>query len=49
MAETIRTDVAVIGAGGAGISAALEAVRVGADALVLDKSMVGVGGATVMA
>jgi succinate dehydrogenase/fumarate reductase flavoprotein subunit len=45
----IRTDVLVVGGGAAGIYAALEASRVGAQVCLLDKSMVGVGGATVMA
>jgi succinate dehydrogenase / fumarate reductase, flavoprotein subunit len=45
----ISTDVLVVGGGAAGIYAALEASRVGARVCLLDKSMVGVGGATVMA
>lgn len=45
----LRTDVLVVGGGAAGIYAALEAHRAGADVCLIDKSMVGMGGATVMA
>ncbi|WP_245615110.1 FAD-binding protein [Muricoccus aerilatus] len=45
----IETDVLVIGAGGAGLYAAIEAARSGARALVIDRSLIGRGGATVMA
>ena len=46
----IRTDVLVIGAGGAGMYAALSAARAGAKrVLLLDKNMLGRGGATIMA
>lgn len=45
----IHTGVLVVGGGAAGIYAALEANRLGADVCLVDKSMVGVGGATVMA
>ncbi|MBP0496130.1 FAD-binding protein [Roseomonas sp. SG15] len=45
----LRADVLVIGAGGAGLYAAIEAARRGADVLLLDRSLVGRGGATVMA
>ena len=48
MSEVV-TDVLVVGGGAAGVYAALEASRLGADVLLADKSMVGVGGATVMA
>ena len=43
------TDVLVIGAGGAGMYAAIAAARDGASVLLLDKSQVGRGGATIMA
>ncbi|MHB2023483.1 MAG: FAD-binding protein [Mycobacteriales bacterium] len=43
------TDVLVVGSGAAGMFAAIEATRRGADVLLVDKSMVGAGGATVMA
>ena len=45
----ISADVLVVGGGAAGIYAALEAQKAGARVCLLDKSMVGVGGATVMA
>ena len=46
----IETDVLVIGAGGAGMYAALAAAEAGASRIVLaDRNMVGRGGATVMA
>ena len=44
-----ETDVLVIGAGGAGMYAAIAAARDGAKTLLLDKNMVGRGGATIMA
>ena len=49
--ETIhlQTDVLVIGAGGAGMYAAIAAARTDARVLLLDKSLIGRGGATVMA
>ena len=43
------TDVLVIGAGGAGMYAALEAARQGAKVLLADRSLIGRGGATIMA
>ena len=43
------TDVLVIGAGGAGMDAAIEAARAGASVLLADRSLIGRGGATVMA
>ena len=43
------TDVLIVGAGGAGMYAAIVAARTGAAVLLLDKSLVGRGGATVMA
>ena len=45
----LSTDVLVIGAGGAGMYAALEAARRGARVLLADRSLIGRGGATVMA
>ena len=45
----IGTDVLVVGAGGAGMYAAIAAARAGARVLLADKSMVGRGGATIMA
>ena len=43
------TDVLVVGAGGAGMYAAIAAARDGRSVLLLDKGLVGRGGATVMA
>ncbi len=50
-AERIRLacDVLVIGAGAAGMSAAIAADAAGADVLLVDRSLIGRGGATVMA
>jgi succinate dehydrogenase/fumarate reductase flavoprotein subunit len=45
----IETDVLVIGAGGAGMYAALEAAKAGASVVLADRSLIGRGGATVMA
>ncbi len=45
----IETDVLVIGAGGAGMYAALEAAKAGAAVVLADRSLIGRGGATVMA
>jgi succinate dehydrogenase/fumarate reductase flavoprotein subunit len=46
----IETDVLIVGAGGAGMYAAISAAREGAErVLLLDKSLVGRGGATIMA
>ena len=45
----LSTDVLVIGAGGAGMYAALAAARAGARVVLADKNMIGRGGATVMA
>ena len=45
----IKTDVLVIGAGGAGMYAALEAARAGRKVVLADRSLIGRGGATVMA
>ncbi len=44
-----ETDVLVIGSGAAGMYAAIEAARGGARVLLLDRSLIGRGGATVMA
>ena len=46
---TISTDVLVIGSGAAGMYAAIEAARRGASVLLADRSLIGRGGATVMA
>src|ERR687887_1930957 len=43
------TDVLIVGAGGAGMYAAVAAARNGASVILIDKSLVGRGGATVMA
>ena len=43
------TDILVIGAGAAGMSAALSAAGAGARVLLLDRSLIGRGGATIMA
>ena len=45
----ISTDILVIGAGGAGMYAAIEAARAGAQVFLIDRSLIGRGGATVMA
>jgi succinate dehydrogenase / fumarate reductase, flavoprotein subunit len=45
----VETDVLVIGAGGAGMYAAIEAARAGCRVLLIDRSLIGRGGATVMA
>ncbi|MDA0663775.1 MAG: FAD-binding protein, partial [Proteobacteria bacterium] len=45
----METDVLVVGSGGAGMYAAIAAARGGARVLLLDKSLVGRGGATIMA
>jgi succinate dehydrogenase / fumarate reductase, flavoprotein subunit len=51
MAEPVqvRTDVLVIGSGAAGMYAAIEAARAGCKVLLIDRSLIGRGGATVMA
>jgi len=46
---TLDTDVLVIGSGAAGMYAAIEAARGGAHVLLADRSLIGRGGATVMA
>src|SRR5918999_2165255 len=45
----LSTDVLVVGAGGAGMYSAIAASRRGASVILLDKSLIGRGGATVMA
>ena len=45
----LETDVLVIGSGAAGMYAAIEAARAGCNVLMLDRSLIGRGGATVMA
>jgi succinate dehydrogenase flavoprotein subunit len=45
----VETDVLVIGAGGAGMYAAIEAARHRARVFLIDRSLIGRGGATVMA
>ncbi|MFZ0127357.1 MAG: FAD-binding protein [Xanthobacteraceae bacterium] len=44
-----ETDVLVIGSGAAGMYAAVEAARAGCQVLLIDRSLIGRGGATVMA
>ncbi len=46
---TIETDVLIIGSGAAGMYAAIAAARCGARVLLADRSLIGRGGATVMA
>ena len=45
----LETDVLVIGAGAAGMRAALAAAEAGARVLLAERSLIGRGGATVMA
>ena len=45
----LETDVLVVGAGGAGMYAAVAAAREGARVVLADKSLIGRGGATIMA
>ena len=49
MRVKLDTDVLVIGSGGAGMYAAIAAARKGASVLLVDRSLIGRGGATVMA
>ena len=44
-----ETDVLVIGSGAAGMYAAIEAARAGCQVMLIDRSLIGRGGATVMA
>src|SRR5215471_9515854 len=44
-----ETDVLIIGSGAAGMYAAIEAARAGCQVLLADRSLIGRGGATVMA
>src|SRR5437879_3536351 len=45
----LKTDVLIVGGGGAGMFAALAAARNGAGVVLIDKNVVGRGGATIMA
>src|SRR3954470_8542816 len=45
----METDVLIVGSGAAGMYAAIAAARAGAQALLVDRSLIGRGGATVMA
>src|ERR1051325_5418289 len=45
----VTTDVLVIGSGAAGMYAAIEAARAGCRVFLIDRSLIGRGGATVMA
>jgi succinate dehydrogenase / fumarate reductase flavoprotein subunit/fumarate reductase (CoM/CoB) subunit A len=45
----VTTDVFIVGAGGAGMYAAVSAAREGAEVLLADKSLIGRGGSTIMA
>ena len=45
----VETDVLIVGAGGAGMHAAIEAARAGTSVFLADRSLIGRGGATVMA
>ncbi|WP_423458383.1 FAD-binding protein [Ottowia sp. VDI28] len=47
--HSLDTDVLVIGAGGAGMSAAIAAAQSGSRVLLADRSLIGRGGATIMA
>lgn len=49
MTADVVTDVLVVGAGAAGMYAAISAARNGADTVLVDKSLIGRGGATIMA
>ncbi|MDD9878855.1 MAG: FAD-binding protein, partial [Magnetovibrio sp.] len=49
MPAQVNTDVLVVGAGAAGMYAAIAASRGGADVVLVDKSLIGRGGATIMA
>ena len=45
----LETDVLIVGSGGAGMYAALEAAKNGASVILADRSLIGRGGGTVMA
>jgi succinate dehydrogenase flavoprotein subunit len=45
----VETDVLIVGSGGAGMYAAIEAARAGCSVFLADRSLIGRGGATVMA
>ncbi len=47
--QHLETEVLIVGAGGAGMYAAIAAARAGAEVVLLDRSLVGRSGATVMA
>jgi succinate dehydrogenase/fumarate reductase flavoprotein subunit len=49
MMSRVIYDILVVGAGGAGMYAAIAAARAGASVLLIDKGLVGRGGATIMA
>ena len=49
MTTHLSADVLVVGAGGAGMYAAVAAARAGASVILADKSLIGRGGATIMA
>ena len=49
MTIRVKTDVFIVGAGGAGMYAAVAASRAGADVILADKSLISRGGATIMA
>lgn len=49
MAQQLAADVLVIGSGGAGMRAAIESARLGRSVILADRSLIGRGGATVMA
>ena len=46
---SLQTDILVVGAGGAGMYAAIEAAQAGRTVLLADRSLIGRSGATVMA
>src|SRR6187401_3640898 len=48
-ATHVETDVLIIGSGAAGMYAAIEAARAGCSVLLAERSLIGRGGATVMA
>lgn len=47
--KRVSTDVFIVGAGGAGMYAAVSAAREGAQVILADKSLISRGGATIMA